>query len=61
LRHMDAAARALEALRRAVSAPYLPLARQDLIDALEMIGEITGETLSEDAISLMFESFCVGK
>ena len=32
-----------------------------ITDALEMIGEITGETLSEDAISLMFESFCVGK
>ena len=61
LRHMDAAARALEALKRAVSAPYLPLARQDITDALEIIGEITGETLSEDAISLMFESFCMGK
>ena len=61
MRHMDAADRALTALKRAVSAPYLPLARQDITDALAAIGEITGETLSEDAISLMFESFCVGK
>lgn len=61
LRHMDAADRALTALKRAVSAPYLPLARQDITDALAAIGEITGETLGEDAISLMFESFCVGK
>ena len=61
LRHTDAAERALTALRRAAEAPYLPLARQDISDALTIMGEITGEDLSEDAISLMFESFCVGK
>lgn len=33
----------------------------DIRDALDMIGEITGDTVSDDIISTIFENFCIGK
>lgn len=34
---------------------------QDLEDALNALGEITGETTPEDVLDVVFSSFCVGK
>ena len=33
----------------------------DLSDALDALGEITGETLNEQVIDEVFARFCVGK
>ena len=64
-RHIAAATRAAEALEDAVAAldAGLPsdLAAIDLRRALEALGGITGETLSEDVIDAIFANFCVGK
>ena len=57
--------RALEALRRAaqereraLSADMLTL---DLQEALQALGEITGEITTEQILDIMFSRFCVGK
>ena len=34
---------------------------QDLEDALDNLGEITGEVTSDDILSSIFSNFCVGK
>ncbi|MCL2544547.1 MAG: tRNA uridine-5-carboxymethylaminomethyl(34) synthesis GTPase MnmE [Clostridia bacterium] len=64
-RHIDAATRAAEALEAAVAAldAGLPadVAAIDLRCALDALGGITGETLSEDVIDAIFANFCVGK
>ena len=33
----------------------------DLEDMLEALGEVTGETVSEEIIDSVFKNFCVGK
>jgi len=39
----------------------LDLLAVDLADALDAIGEITGEVTSAEVLERMFGSFCVGK
>ena len=37
------------------------IAALDINEAIDFLGEITGETVSEDIVSEIFRSFCVGK
>ena len=64
-RHIDAAHKAADALGDALAAldggMELDLIAVDLQRALAALGEITGETLSEDVIDQVFARFCVGK
>jgi len=64
-RHKDALARALGHLRSAREsvASGLPadFVTIDLTDAASALGEITGETVSEDLLETIFSKFCVGK
>ena len=63
-RHYQALSRAKEALKSALadidSAP-LDLLSVTVQEAWETLGEITGETASEEIISEIFSKFCVGK
>jgi tRNA modification GTPase len=64
-RQRDLLERALEALRRfrtgrATTLP-LDLLAVDLAEALDSLGEITGEVTSEELLQRVFSSFCVGK
>ena len=63
-RHYGALLRAAQSLRSA--ADNAGIITQDLIavdlkDAWDALGEITGETASEQIINTVFEKFCVGK
>ncbi|HEU5101808.1 MAG TPA: tRNA uridine-5-carboxymethylaminomethyl(34) synthesis GTPase MnmE [Roseiflexaceae bacterium] len=64
-RHRDALARAAAHVRDALDsyARGLPadLLAVDLTAALTAIGEITGESLSEDLLATIFSTFCIGK
>ena len=64
-RHAEAAGRACASLADAVRAidDCMPLdvCAVDLSAALDALGEITGETMSEEVISQVFARFCVGK
>ena len=59
----DSLRRAAESLERTLanygaSPEFLSI---DLRDALDAIGEITGETTPEDVLDRIFSSFCIGK
>ena len=64
-RHVQAAMHACEALleaQRAIEEEMpLDVCAVDLSDALEALGEITGETMNEQVIDEVFARFCVGK
>jgi len=64
-RHVQAALRACESLgdaQRAIDdGMTLDMCAVDLSAALDALGEITGETMSEQVISEVFARFCVGK
>lgn len=62
-RHYRAAERALQAVRRALDSleSYPELYCEDLRAAHHALGEVTGETTSEDVVREIFEKFCVGK
>lgn len=64
-RHAEAAMRSCGALSDAVSSidagMPLDVCAVDLAAALDALGEITGETMSEEVISQVFARFCVGK
>jgi len=64
-RHVQAAMHACDALEEAMRAidDEMPLdvCAVDLSAALDALGEITGETMSEQVISEVFARFCVGK
>jgi tRNA modification GTPase len=65
LRQKEALDRALEALRafrRGMEERRpLDLAAVDLKEALDALGEITGEVTSQDILNAIFSRFCVGK
>lgn len=63
-RHKDALLRALKSLQNAcknIGDDSLDLVSIDIKDAYLAIGEITGNTTSEDIIDSIFEKFCLGK
>ena len=63
-RHKDALARAKQALDQAaenISADTLDLVSIDIKEAYNAIGEITGNTTSEEIIDAIFKKFCLGK
>lgn len=64
-RHVQAALRACDSLgdaQRAIDDGMpLDMAAVDLSAALDALGEITGETMSETVIDEVFSRFCVGK
>ncbi len=65
VRHKEAFERAAEFLAQAgeslASGLSPEFVAQDIRDALRCLGEITGETTSEDILDRIFASFCVGK
>ncbi len=63
-RHKEALKSALESLNNAyegISAETLDLVSVDIKSAYSEIGEITGNTASEDIIDAIFKKFCLGK
>ncbi len=64
-RHADALRRAGESLDAALSTlaqrDPLDFVAIDLRDALEALGEITGETATSDLLDQIFAQFCIGK
>ncbi len=63
-RHKDALTRAKQALDQAaenISADTLDLVSIDIKEAYNAIGEITGNTTSEEIIDAIFKKFCLGK
>lgn len=64
-RHRDALERTRDALRRAQSAAkddaYEECVALELMTALQAIGEIIGETPTEELLGQIFSQFCVGK
>ncbi|MBN2874721.1 MAG: tRNA uridine-5-carboxymethylaminomethyl(34) synthesis GTPase MnmE, partial [Spirochaetales bacterium] len=64
-RHRDALLRAAASLEDAAVAVEagepVDMAAVDIASALEALGEITGETTSEDVLESLFSNFCVGK
>jgi tRNA modification GTPase len=65
VRHRDCLVKCLDGLERAQNALSggLPreLAATDIRASIDALGEITGETTSEDILDIIFSSFCVGK
>ncbi len=64
-RHAEALERAREALRRAhasaeAGAPG-EIVSFELREALQALGEVTGETVDEDLLERIFSRFCIGK
>jgi len=64
-RHRDALLKARESLERfivnlqaGVNMELLPI---DLREALDAVGEVTGETTADDVLDRIFSSFCIGK
>lgn len=64
-RHRDALLKARESLQSfvfnlaaGVNMELLPI---DLRDALDAVGEVTGETTADDVLDRIFSSFCIGK
>jgi tRNA modification GTPase len=64
-RHADALRRALAALERArenvALGGALDMLAADLREALAALGEITGQTVTDDVLDRIFSSFCIGK
>ncbi len=65
VRHRDCLVKCLESLEAAMhtAAEGLPreLSAADIRAAVASLGEITGETTSEDILDIIFSSFCIGK
>jgi tRNA modification GTPase len=64
-RHRDALLKARESLQSFVanleSGVNMELLPVDLRDALDAVGEVTGETTADDVLDRIFSSFCIGK
>lgn len=64
-RHIECTHNAMQALERAIQSirDSMPLdfCAADLREALDHLGDITGETMNEQVIDRVFSDFCVGK
>jgi tRNA modification GTPase len=63
-RHRDALASAEQYLKRFFDGLHdlnLELLALDLRGALDSIGEVTGQTATDEVLDLIFASFCIGK
>jgi tRNA modification GTPase len=60
-RHREALIEAHQALGRALVAPEIALAAEDLRMALRAIGRITGTVRVEELLDVIFRDFCIGK
>jgi tRNA modification GTPase len=61
-RHHEALVRAGESLARSAGQLAEPtLMAADLRDAVNALGEITGETVGEEILDRIFSKFCIGK
>ena len=60
-RHREALGEAHAALGRALLAPEIALAAEDLRLALRAIGRITGTVRVEELLDVIFRDFCIGK
>ena len=65
IRHGDVLKRTLSALGRAeatlAGGKALDLAATEIREALDILGEISGETATEEILSAIFSRFCIGK
>lgn len=65
VRHRDALLNALEGIDRTTEAVKLGAAREfiatDLRWSIDRLGEITGETTTEEILDMIFSTFCIGK
>jgi tRNA modification GTPase len=64
-RHQEALRRAREALAAAgaslATGATLELVALDLRSAVNAVGEVTGQTTTEDLLDRIFGEFCIGK
>jgi len=62
VRHKESVSAALRSLNSVVRNSYSPeLVAMDLREACLRLGEITGETITEEVLDRIFERFCIGK
>jgi tRNA modification GTPase len=60
-RHREALAECQEALGRALVAPEIALAAEDVRLAMRAIGRITGTVRIDELLDVIFRDFCIGK
>ena len=60
-RHREALVEAHAALGRALGAPEVALAAEDLRLAMRSIGRITGTVRIDELLDVIFRDFCIGK
>ncbi len=61
LRHREALIEAEKALGRALAAPEIALAAEDLRLAMRALGRITGTVRIDELLDVIFRDFCIGK
>jgi tRNA modification GTPase len=60
-RHREALVEAEQALGRALAAPEVALAAEDLRLAMRALGRITGTVRIDELLDVIFRDFCIGK
>jgi tRNA modification GTPase len=60
-RHRQALGECQESLARALAAPEIALAAEDLRLALRALGRITGTVRIDELLDVIFRDFCIGK
>jgi len=60
-RHREALVECRDSLERALIAPEIALAAEDLRLALRALGRITGTVRIDEVLDVIFRDFCIGK